>query len=141
MAELKTRIEKAEASGCVRLFSLREEFPSEWAALVDPAAAQPSKCVVQLRAEHYPFWARERLKTVASLRLMARSSKATVPGSIELLKDGKKYTLVKDASQGNMLVGTGEDNIELLPTPVGELEIELNNPELTDLWFAVTWKE
>src|SRR5262249_30051510 len=58
IANLKNRIREAQALGLVRLFSVRTEFPTEWAVFQGqtPDAGQRFKLSVNLRPEHYPFW-------------------------------------------------------------------------------------
>ena len=64
-------ISKAEAVGMVRLFSVRHEFPSEWAKFQSqqPAANQRHKLTLVLRPEHYPFWSRGRLNKVTGVEI------------------------------------------------------------------------
>jgi len=140
----KTLASEARAAGSVRLFSVRQEFPSEWAKFLarPPVAGQPHKCVLKINSEHYPFWARGRVNGVARLDILARSSESPAPSSIKLKdNNGNEYALAKDASLGNLLVGTADDNVKLLPSPEGKLEFSMEDAKLEDLWFVVTWHE
>jgi hypothetical protein len=59
IANLKNRIEQAQANGSVRLFSIRHEFPTEWAKFKNPLIeeeAASAALALLLRREHYPFW-------------------------------------------------------------------------------------
>ena len=57
---LRTAIKKAQTVGSVRLFSLRHDFPTEWAKFksVSIGGGTPTaELSVAFRPEHYPFWA------------------------------------------------------------------------------------
>lgn len=146
-ANVKELIKDAQAVGSVRLFSVRHEFPTEWAKFQSqtPAANQRFELVLNLRAEHYPFWSQGRLNSVARVDMLAASTQAPVPGSMDVFENAdkndnaKKGTLSKDAAFGNLLRGpltTG-----LPAKPVGELKLFFNANSMSDLWVVVTWSE
>ena len=83
---LKTAIADAQNAGTVRLFSVRHEFPGEWAQFQGQAASANGRfrLALKLRPEHYPFWSQGRLGTVARVDLLARSSKKPVPGTLDV---------------------------------------------------------
>ena len=68
-------ISKAEAAGMVRLFSVRHEFPTEWAKFQSqtPGANQRYELTLNLRPEHYPFWSQGRLNKVTRVEIYAWS--------------------------------------------------------------------
>jgi hypothetical protein len=144
-AGLTDLISNAQAVGSVRLFSVRYEFPTEWARFQSqtPAANQRFELRLKLRPEHYPFWSQGHLNTLARLDVLAKSTEDSVPGSIDVFAAGntsstaKKGTLTKDAALGDLLQGrltTG------LPAgPAGELTVWLETKALADLWIAVTF--
>lgn len=142
-----TTIEAAQAAGSVRLFSVRHEFPTEWAKFQGhtPGANQRFELALNLREEHYPFWSQGRLESVTRVDLLARSTKDPVPGSLDIFDradqndaTGKKDTLAKDAALDNLLVGK-LTNIGLPSSPVGEVKFFFEEREISDLWVAVTW--
>jgi hypothetical protein len=113
MDHLKTLIEEAQAAGAVRLFSVRYDFPTEWAKFQSqtPDTNQRFELRLNLRAEHYPFWSHGRLNSVKRVDLLARSAKEPVPASLNVFdKPGrndntaKKDALAQDAAMGNLLV-------------------------------------
>jgi hypothetical protein len=142
-----TTIEAAHAAGSVRLFSVRYEFPSEWAKFQGqtPRANQRFELALSLREEHYPFWSQGRLESVARVDLLARSTRNPIPGSLDVFDEadqndatGRKDTLARDAGLANLLVGK-LTNIGLPSSPVSELKFYLEDREIGDLWVAVTW--
>jgi len=142
-----TTIEAAHAAGSVRLFSVRYEFPSEWAKFQGqtPRANQRFELALSLREEHYPFWSQGRLESVARVDLLARSTRNPIPGSLDVFDKadqndatGRKDTLARDAGLANLLVGK-LTNIGLPSSPVSELKFYLEDREIGDLWVAVTW--
>jgi hypothetical protein len=54
----KTLIDAAKAAGSVRLFSIRHEFPTEWAAFKATEIDQqhPAELRIELRRDHFPIW-------------------------------------------------------------------------------------
>ena len=146
MKAIKDAFADAQSVGSVRLFSVRNEFPSEWAKFqhLDSGANQRFELALDLRDEHYPLWAAGRLNGVTRLDIWARSSKDTVPASISVadkpLDDpsAKTDTLPKDATLGGLLVGK-LNNVQLPAKPVGQLKLYFEVNTLRDLWIAVTW--
>ncbi len=148
---LKAASDAAQAAGSVRLFSVRHEFPTEWAKLQSqtPGANQRYQLTLNLRDEHYPFWSQGRLESVTRVDILARSTKDPVPASLGVFDQvndqpaaAKKDTLAKDAALGNLLVGKltgGATGIALPVKPVGELKLFFNANAMSDLWIAVTW--
>lgn len=135
---------EAQATGSVRLFSVRHEFPTEWAKFQSqtPVANQRFELALNLRATHYPFWAQESLKSVKRVDILARHSSKTnldVYAKPDII-DGTKDTLAKGLSFGNLLVGKFT-NIALPAGPVGEeaIKIFFEERDIEDIWIAVTW--
>ncbi|MGH9960057.1 MAG: hypothetical protein ACREBC_23530 [Pyrinomonadaceae bacterium] len=78
VVNLKTRIEEAQATGSVRLFSMRHEFPTEWAKFKSvkiEGATEVAELTLNLREEHYPFWSRGRLEAIKRVNLFAKTVK------------------------------------------------------------------
>lgn len=132
---LRELIANAEASGQVRLFSVRDEFPTEW----QQAPSSENTLKIGLRDDHYPYWSRNRLKKVVRIDVIAQSSVSTA--SIAIVKDGEspqEIILAKDLTLGNLQIGQFPE--ECLPTsPVTDLRLVLSNKGFESLWLAVTW--
>ena len=147
ISNLKTLIDDAKAAGSVRLFSVRDEFPNEWAKFQTqvPGANQRFGLEVELKAEHYPFWSKDRLTSVTRVDVLARSNKAATPASVDVFdkadKAGantKQDSLTRDAGIGNLLVGKFT-NIGLPAAPEGSVKLYFDDRALDDVWIAITW--
>jgi len=145
MAALKTAVENTDASGSVRLFSVRHEFSGVWARFQSqtPGAGQRVELRLAFRPEHYPFWSQGRLKSVESVVLLARSTQDSLDVFDRADKTdttAQKDTLAKDPTVGNLLVGSLK-NVPLPEKPVGEIKLFFDDAKaMTDLWIAVTWR-
>lgn len=86
LQQIKDLIDAAEVSGAMRLFSVRQEFSSEWARFTSttPAANRRRELTLTLRPEHYPFWSQGHLNNVARVDVLARSSADPVPATISV---------------------------------------------------------
>jgi hypothetical protein len=144
---LKMLIDDAKAAGSIRLFSVRDEFSNEWAKFQAqvPGANQRFPLELGLREEHYPFWSKGRLTSVTRVDVVARSSKAATPATIDVFdkadkNDGtaKHDTLTKDVAMGNVLIGKFT-SMAMPAAPVGDIKLFFDDRELADLWLAVTW--
>ena len=80
VSNLKTRIKDAQASGSVRLFSVRHEFPTEWAKFksIEIEGETTAILTLNIREEHYPFWSKSMLEAVKRLDLFAKTNKNRV---------------------------------------------------------------
>jgi len=139
VVNLKTRIEEAQAAGSVRLFSLRHEFPTEWAKFKSVKIEGETKLAeltLNLREEHYPFWSQGRLEAIKRVDLFAKTEN-TIEVTDKADETGDKDTLVDDASLGNLRAGK-LTNIPL-PAPTGKFTLYFNDNSMEDLWLAVAW--
>jgi hypothetical protein len=146
MANVRTAIEVAQAIGSTRLFSMRHEFPSEWAKFLaqTPAAGDRFELAITLRDEHYPFWSRGRLDSVQSLRLLAVSAAAPPPtlDVFDKVNDtptaAAQDTLTRESAFGNLLVGSLA-GIPLPASPTGNVRLYFDTKAVKDVWLAVAW--
>lgn len=140
---LKTLLDEAQMVGTTRLFSVRHEFPTEWAKFKGQQRDDSNslvELVLNLRSEHYPFWSQGR-EAVKRVDILANSSMKLVPASIDIFDkavEGKKDTLTKDSMLADMLVGKLV-NRPLPETRVGELKLFFSDRNIDDLQIAITW--
>ena len=131
------------AAGSVRLFSIRHDFPTEWARFQGqkPGLNQRFELALNLRTEHYPYWSQGRLKSVKRVDILARSTKASLDIFDKVDQNDatvKKDSLAKDTTFGNLLVGK-LTQIALPTNPVGEFQLFFDDNTMEDVWIAVTW--
>jgi Tc toxin complex TcA C-terminal TcB-binding domain len=140
---LKTLIEGAQATGSVRLFSIRHDFPTEWARFQGqkPGNNQRFELALNLRTEHYPYWSQGRLKSVKHVDILARSTKTSLDMFDKVDQNDatvKKDLLARDTTFGNLLLGK-LTQIALPTNPVGEFQLFFDDNTMEDVWIAVTW--
>ena len=148
IALMKELIAESAAVGSMRLFSVRHEFPAEWAKLMAqvPPANHRYELKLTLRPEHYPFWSHGRLTAVTRVDILARSKAAPVPGSMDIAdkadrndNNAKTDTLTKDVNLGSLLVGRFKQIG--LPAPEGDFTLFVDDKAIGDLWIGLTWGE
>ena len=145
LANLKALIKAAQTVGSVRLFSVRHEFPTEWAKFQTLPAGADGRfgLTLKLRDEHYPFWGKGQPKAVKRVDLLARSTQTPLPGAVNLFAPGdngqvaQAGSLVKDATLGNLLAGTLTAGLPANPT--SEVKLFFENRAVSDVWIALTW--
>lgn len=139
MDNLSMLIGEAQAAGSMRLFSIRHEFPTEWAKFQNQndSGNQRFELVLNLRPEHYPYWSQGRLNSVKRVDILVSSPEPVLDVFDKAENDGteKKDSLVKAPKFGNLLVGklTGEVK------PLGEFRIFFNKRTMREIWIAITW--
>lgn len=146
-ANLVTRIEEAQAAGSVRLFSIRHEFPSEWARFKNTenvSAAKPAKLTMPLRPEHYPFWSKGRLGAVVRADLLFKHmldkpvdvfGKVMASGSVD-----PDTRIILGAPIGT--IRTAEmtsEKVAFNNGPASTLELFFTDISLDNVWLAVRW--
>ncbi len=144
---VKSLVKDAQAVGSVRLFSVRHEFPTEWANFQGqtPSQNRRFKLSLELRPEYYPFWSQGRLNSVVRVDVFAQSSEDVIPGSMEIFETDDKNdtatrgTLTRDAALGNLLSGPFTSGLPAKPD--GEIKLFTDANTLSDLWIALTWSE
>lgn len=147
IANTKELIKQAQAVGSTRLFSIRHDFPTEWAKFQGQAVVsnQRFSLKLNLREEHYPFFSQRRLNKVTRVDLLAKSANtgasSAVADKAELADaSAKKDLFVRDPNLGKLLVAK-LTNIGLPAKPVGQLQLFFDEREMSDLWLLVTWSE
>ena len=145
LTNLKTQIDEAQGDNdkwLVRLFSIRHEFPTEWAkfkSVQNVSNTSPAALTLNLRSEHYPFWSQGRLGAMRQVDIFTKTAnsvevtyKSDPPNSGE-----NKVTLTENASYGNLRSGKLEN--DPLPAPTGKCTLYFNDNSMEDLWLALAW--
>ncbi len=144
IAHIKEVVTEAEAAGSTRMFSVRNEFPTEWAkfkSIKIEGSTKTAELSLELRVEHYPFWARGYLQEVKRMDIVAKTASSSIEISENADQTSKKVTLNDTLSKG-FLMG---DILQLAPTspvsPEGKpLKLFFNDNTMEDLWILLTWK-
>lgn len=151
---LQRQIETAKTVGSVQLFSIRHEFPTEWAKFRNTtigAATPTAELQLWLRPEHYPFWAQGivgagKLKAV---EFYAQYPADAAPATINIYDAADKSTSHVDALAPNPALG-GLFNGKLVKIALPSAITDATHPPLTayfdnnamdQLWMAITWGE
>lgn len=123
-----------------RLFSVRGDFPTEWARLraQTPPAGGRRTLTVTLREAHYPFWSTGRLSRVTGVRLFAHQTRPTLTVFDGTGAGARQDVLARDPGLGNLVTGR-LTNVKPAAAPVGEFTVHLESADFDDLWFAVDW--
>lgn len=137
----------------VRLFSVRHEFPSEWAKF-----RSGKDLNIDIKPEHYPFWTRGTGSNTArgpslingarNVSLLAASRGGTQPAQIVATTRGTNNVswdarLIRDKSMADLLIGKFKKPQEVTTAselkPVGMWNIQFSNRSIEDLWILVDW--
>jgi hypothetical protein len=147
VANVKSKIEEAQAAGSMRLFSIRHEFPSEWAKFKSAEIKSDPKVLAELalnlREEHYPFWSKDKdgtpidIKRVDLFAIPAKDTKPTVQVFDNPNGTGQPDSLVRDNSLNGIRVGKLA-KIEL-PEAIGRFAVSFDDNSMEDMMLALTW--
>jgi len=148
---LRKQIEKAQTVGSVCLFSVRHEFPTEWAKFKSTTiggAVLTAELSLPLAADHYPFWAKGIVGStpVKAVQLLAEMADGDTTGSFGIFekkdKTGKTDPAARNPLLGNLLSG----KFAKLPLPAAitdathpPLTVYLDNNAMQNLWLVVRW--
>lgn len=145
---LQTLINKAQTVGSVRLFSVRQEFPSEWAKFQNVAivgATTTAQLSLPLTAELYPFWAQGILDatSVKAMEFFVEmpSGATTINAFDKPNQAGNTFVLSRNPLLGNLLVGN-VPKASLPPAitdPTKPFSLYFDHNVMDDLWLAITW--
>jgi hypothetical protein len=129
---------EAGGSGMARLFSMRLEFPSDWARFTANQEGR-SALTFTLRDDHYPYWLRDRRIEPSSVTLLARGPEGAA--SIEVLAGPQESatTLGRDDTLAGLF--RGDIDRAHLPGATGEYTLRLDAAQVTDLWMIVTFHQ
>lgn len=129
---LEDKIAEAQSSGSVRLFSMRHEFPTEWAKFKNVGDGLPAELAIELRTEHYPFWAASFVESIERIGIFARTTSEDIMVSYA---QENKVTLAAPLGDLRFATLTGTP----LPPPTGKLALAFSTDSMDDLWLAVTF--
>ena len=153
MTNLASKINAAGTVGSTRLFSIRHEFPTEWAkftsAQIAPTAWAP--LTLNLQPQHYPYWAQNLVSAhgLKSVQFFARTSAADASLTQINIADKADQSNKKD-SLGNVTVpGIISGGLSAIAPPPPTVQpgdpgwnqyvLYFDDNKMKDLWMVVTW--
>ena len=151
VGNLQSLIASAQTVGSICLFSLRHEFPSQWAkfqSVMIDAASPSAELQLTLIPELYPFWAQgivgsnplRAVEFFAEMQEPNSSTNVNINDKADL--SGKADTLASNPLLDSLLTGS-LTNIAL-PAAITDathppLTLYFDNNSMADLWLAITW--
>jgi len=162
-AHLRELVAAGQAAGSTRLLSVRQEFPTQWAKFTasagNGAPASPRALTLDLRPEHYPFFAgASGPSALTRVDLVAELLGADQPDvNVKVVSsdgngDGQTVPL-NNRELGGLLRAGGfgdeqppdeqppeDGEIVALPAPTGPFTLQPDTTKLADLFVLLTWK-
>lgn len=151
IANLTNQINAAKTVGSVRLFSLRHEFPTEWArfkSIKIGGAIPDAELILDIREEHFPYWSKGRLESVKKRVFWKQDSTEVVretpsSGVVEETPSSSEVEVLTHKPDGTTTTATlATPDITLPETPnkfTLRLKSRFNANSMKDLWLALTW--
>lgn len=143
---LEAVIKKAKMAGSVRLFSMRHEFPSQWAKFsgTAPGALVPYGLGFTLLIQHYPYWFRSLTGNLTQIQLFAKYPPGVnAPGGLAVSSkaDGSgAVNMALNPTYGSLLFADLKTTFGALPPPTGLVNLYLTDNSMQDLWLVLTWE-
>lgn len=157
---LKAKIKSTKGFGQVRLFSVRHDFPTEWAKFrnASPTNNGTHELVLRLKEEHYPFWSKGRLGTIQHAFLFADYKTTTPPervivdyGTADNNDSNDDHDSNTEEQNNDVLRASQPEqygtllSAELTKLPadsretIGAFVVYLDDRNMDNLWLAVNW--
>lgn len=142
IANLTNQINAAQTVGSVRLFSLRHEFPTEWArfkGIKIGGAIPDAELILDIREEHFPYWSKGRLESFKERAFYKQGS----TGVVTETPSGSEVEVLTHKSDGTTTTATlTTPDIALPKSPdkfTLRLKLRFNANSMEDLWLAMRW--
>lgn len=148
VTSLKSQISQDQVPGSVRLFSVRHEFPTEWARCKGTliGGGSSAELVLKFRPEHYPLWSKAYLGRVIRIDAFAEAKNPVEIFSSDPEKEAKadnEDPKVDTANTLNKTLGNlmySQLTKITLASPTSELTMFLTDRTIENLWLAITWR-
>jgi hypothetical protein len=142
IANLRNQINTAQTVGSVRLFSLRHEFPTEWAkfkGIKIGGAIPDAELILDIREEYFPYWSKGRLESVKERAFYKQGS----TGVVTETPSSSEVEVLTHKSDGTTTTATLATTVITLPKPPDKftlrLKLRFNANSMEDLWLAMRW--
>lgn len=140
---LAAQISSGQGPGSVRLFSMRHEFPMEWAKFkaATVSAITPAPLSLTMLPQHYPYWSQGLSTSIVRAEAFALpSSSAANPIKVFSKPDGSGTSdQMAVTSYGPLLDAALINSVASTQTPTGAWNLYFSDNSMSDLWLAVTW--
>ena len=136
-------VKDAAAAGSVRLFSVRHEFPTEWAKFKDEQLTSNPKVFAKLtfepKPEHYPYWSQGSLNRVKQADVFAETTNAHV--IVSPRPDGKEIGGATESPELSTFSGNLRKRELASPpaTPIETVTLYFNDKSMDNIWLALAW--
>jgi Tc toxin complex TcA C-terminal TcB-binding domain len=143
ISNLTDRIKNAQMAGSIRLFSIRHEFPTEWAKFQNAKIEgdAPAELTLPLRPEHYPFWSQGNLTIKRADLFIKTKETLNVNYKTDSIPDSS-VSLVKDPALGNLWAGK-LPNLEGSSATDRSLNFTSTSKDklqsIEEMWVAISW--
>lgn len=119
-------------ANAARVFSMRHEFGSEWAAFKRTMSSSSAKRSLKftLGKEHFPYRMEKMTEKPKRLHLFLTGG---ATGDVELFRNGASLEVTQ------IVNGTAFDKAPFPPT--GDFELQFDSNELDDVWVVVDWSQ
>jgi hypothetical protein len=139
---LRELINDAKAIGSIRLFSVRQEFSSDWNKFVSQQSNTDKQfeLKLELKKEHYPYWSQDNLKKISHIEIVAQCS-SNEDLDVRIKKENKPENIIscgKDQRFGNLYY-VKLDDIPVIMKPTSQLSLYFSSNEIKDIWIAVNY--
>jgi hypothetical protein len=143
IAHLQNQIDAAQTVGSVRLFSLRHEFPTEWAKFKSVkigGATADAELILDIREEHFPYWSKGRLDSIKKRIFYSQGS----TGVVIQTPSGDEVEVLTQEPNGRTTTETfaAPESI-VLPKPPNKftlrLKLRFDANSMEDICLTVTW--
>ncbi|MBD1847607.1 insecticidal toxin protein [Cyanobacteria bacterium FACHB-63] len=142
ITNLTDQINAAQTVGSVRLFSLRHEFPTEWAkfkGIKIDSAIPDAELTLDIREEHFPYWSKGRLESIKESTFYKQGS----TGVVTETPSSSEVAVLTPESDGTITTAILDTSDITLPKPLDKstlrLKLRFNTNSMEDLWLALTW--
>jgi hypothetical protein len=123
-------------------FGFRSPPSAARLSLYKAAAMPDAPLSLQLKPEHFPFWAKDRLKAIRGIAVFARTNSNVV---VNVLNDDGNHIVDDHGDPINFEINLGEGGLRAgsVPEPLPQLsksfKWSFNTNAIDDLWLAVRW--
>jgi len=142
IVNLTNQINAAQTVGSLRLFSLRHEFPTEWArfkGIKIGGAISDAELILDIREEHFPYWSKDRLESIKERAFYKQGSTGIITET-PIISEVEVLTHKFDGTTTTATLLTPDITLPKTPDKFTlRIKSSFNGNSMEDLWLALTW--